>query len=87
MVGKAPGTLEPPPPLPGLPASADEAVTVALDSNPDLIAARERSKAAGYDVNVASAGRLPKVSVFAGGDYGDYLGSNKVPGADQSSTR
>ncbi|MFM2270982.1 MAG: hypothetical protein RL702_47 [Pseudomonadota bacterium] len=86
VVGKAPGTLEPPPPLPGLPASADEAVTVALDSNPDLIAARERSKAAGYDVNVASAGRLPKVSVFAGGDYGDYLGSNKVPGADQSST-
>ncbi len=86
IVGRAPGTLEPPPPLPGLPASADEAVNVALDSNPDLIASRERAKAAGIDVNVASAGRLPKVSVFAGADYGDFLGSNKIPGADQSST-
>jgi len=86
VVGKAPGALDAPPPLPGLPASADEAVAVALDHNPDLIAARERAKAAGYDVNVASAGRLPKVSVFAGADYGDFLGSNKIPGSVQSST-
>ena len=86
VVGKAPGVLSPPPPLPGLPASADEAVAVALDHNPDLIAARERAKATGFDVNVASAGRLPKVSVFAGADYGGFLGSNKIPGSVQSST-
>ena len=36
LVGKPPVDLEPPPPLPGLPASAEDAVAVALDSNPDL---------------------------------------------------
>ncbi|MGE3690672.1 MAG: TolC family outer membrane protein [Novosphingobium sp.] len=75
VVGTAPGALEPPPPLPGLPANADEAVQVALDTNPDLIAARESARAAGYDVSAAGAGRLPKVSVFAGPDYTTYLGT------------
>ena len=82
VVGKAPVDLRSPPPLAGLPGSAEEAVTIALDHNPDLLAARQRSKAAGYDVRVASAGRLPKVSVFVGGDYTDYLGTlgGSVPG-------
>ena len=75
VVGKAPVDLQPPPPLPGLPSSADDAVTFALDHNPDLIAARERSRASGYDVDVTGAGRLPRVSVFAGSDYTDYLGT------------
>ena len=75
LVGKAPGALEAPPPLPGLPASAEEAVQFALDSNPDLIAARERSKAAGFDSNAAGAGRLPRVTVFTGVDHTDYLGT------------
>lgn len=75
VIGKPPVELEPPPPLPGLPASPDEAVQIALDSNPDLLAARTRSKASGYDVRTASAGRLPKVSVFTGAAYTDYLGT------------
>lgn len=75
VVGKEPVNLQPPPPLPGLPASVDDAVRVALDANPDLIAARERSKAAGYDTASAGAGRLPRVSVFTGADYTDYLGT------------
>jgi outer membrane protein len=50
-------------------------VAVALDSNPDLLAARERSKAAGYDVKAAGAARLPKVSVFSGVDYTNYMGT------------
>lgn len=75
VVGKAPGELAPPPPLPGLPADPDTAVSVALDSNPDLIGARARSKAAGYDTAVAGAGRLPRVSVFSGGDYSDFFGT------------
>ena len=74
-VGKPPVDLQPPPPLPNMPASPDEAAQVALDSNPDLIAARFRSRAAGFDTRVASAGRLPKVSIFTGGDYTDYLGT------------
>jgi outer membrane protein len=75
VVGKAPVDLQPPPPLPGMPGSTDDAVSVALDSNPDLIAARQRARAAGFDVRTASAGRLPKVSIFTGLDYTDYLGT------------
>ena len=75
VVGKAPIDLHAPPPLAGLPASPENAVAIALDSNPDLLAARERSKAAGYDVKVAGARRLPTVGVFAGATYNDYLGT------------
>ncbi len=75
VVGKPPVELEPPPPLPGMPGSTDEAASTALDSNPDLLAARTRARAAGLDVRTASAGRLPKVSIFTGLDYTDYLGT------------
>ncbi|MEP7221618.1 MAG: TolC family outer membrane protein [Novosphingobium sp.] len=80
LVGKPPVDLAPPPPLPGMPASADEAETTALDSNPDLIAARQRTKATGFDTRAAGAGRLPKVSLFSGVDYTDYLGTLSIPG-------
>ena len=75
LVGKPPVALQPPPPLPNLPVSVAEAESVGIDNNPDLLAARQRSKAAGYDVSVAGAGRLPKLSVFSGADYTDYLGT------------
>ena len=73
IVGKPPVDLQPPPPLPGFPASVDEAEDIALVDNPDLLAAKERSKAAGYDINVAGAGRLPRLSVFSGGAYSNFL--------------
>ncbi|HEX7752629.1 MAG TPA: TolC family outer membrane protein [Novosphingobium sp.] len=90
VIGAPPGTLAPPPPLPGLPASPDDATRIALENNPDLIAARERSKAAEYDIEVAGAGRLPKLEVFTGGTYTDYYGTapfSQIPGlpATQSS--
>ncbi|WP_048884577.1 TolC family outer membrane protein [Aurantiacibacter atlanticus] len=75
IVGAAPDNLQPPPPLPGLPASPDEAVDVALEHNPDLIAARERAEAAGYDIRVAGSGRYPRVELFTNGSYDDYLDS------------
>lgn len=80
VVGKAPDDLQAPPPLPGLPATAEDALRVALETNPDLIAARQRSKAARYDTSAARASRLPKVSLFADAGYADYLGSLSVPG-------
>ncbi len=86
VVGKAPQNLATPPALLGLPTSADDAVAIALDSNPDLIAARQRSKAAGYDTAAANARRLPQVGVFASSGYNDFLGSNRIPGAVQSTT-
>ena len=88
VVGKEPVNLQPPPPLPGLPDSVEDAVTFALDHNPDLLAARQRSKAAGYDVAVAGAGRLPRVSVFTSADRLDYLGSavSSVPNVAPNQT-
>lgn len=84
LTGLAPDDLAPPPPLPGLPASVEQAVATALEDNPDLIASRERAEASRFDVNVAGSGRLPRVSVFTGGDYSNALGSLEVPGSTVS---
>lgn len=73
LVGNAPQGLEPPPPLPGLPDSAEDATNVALENNPDLLAARERVKAADKEIDVAGSGRLPTVSLFASGGYNNYF--------------
>lgn len=75
LVGEAPTDLQAPPPLPGLPGDVETAVDVALEYNPDLIAAKERAAAAGYDIEVAGSSRLPRLSVFAGYDYQNFLGS------------
>jgi len=75
LVGEAPNDLQPPPPLPGLPASPESAVDVALENNPDLLAATQRARAAGYDIRVAGSTRLPRIDIVAGGDYSSFLGS------------
>ena len=76
VVGHAPGQLAPPPPLPPLPKSEDEAVRIALANNPDLIAISRQAIAAGYDVNVARAGRLPTLSGVVSGTYVNALGGS-----------
>lgn len=81
LVGEAPDNLQPPPPLPALPATASDAVATALEYNPDLIAARENARAADFDIKVTRANRLPKVSLFAGSDYTDYYGTLGGPAA------
>ena len=81
LVGSAPDNLQPPPPLPALPATAADAVAAALEYNPDLIAARENAKAAEIDIKVTRANRLPTVSLFAGSDYTDYYGTLGGPAA------
>ncbi len=90
LVGAAPTDLQAPPPLPGLPESADDAVNQALEHNPDLIAARERAIASGFDIEVAGAGRLPRLDAFATGGYQNFLGTlGSIPGtgtANQVST-
>ena len=81
LVGAAPGELQPPPPLPGLPEDVDNAVRVALQDNPDLIGAQERARAAGFDVRVAGSGRLPRLELFTNGGVTDYLGTlGTIPG-------
>ena len=85
VIGHPPGDLAPPPPLPPLPASADEAVRIALANNPDLISISRQAIAAGYDVNVARASRLPNLSAVAGGTYSNQIAGNTL-GAPRSGT-
>jgi outer membrane protein len=54
-------------------------VRVALANNPDLIAVTRQASAAGLDVRVARASRLPTVSGVVSGDYLNALGGNEGP--------
>jgi outer membrane protein len=74
QVGAAPDGLQPPPPLPGLPGTVDEALDVALKENPDIAAARKVAEAAGLDVKVARAGRLPTINGFGTFSRNDNFG-------------
>jgi TolC family type I secretion outer membrane protein len=76
IIGRRPDALQPPPPLPPLPTSPDQAVQIALANNPDLIAITRQADAAGFDVRTARAGRLPTVSAVASGDYSKTIGNN-----------
>ena len=76
VIGKQPDNLAPPPPLPPLPATPDEAVRIALVDNPDLISIAHQAEAAGYDVNSVKGTRLPTVSVIGSGDYVDAFGND-----------
>jgi outer membrane protein len=75
VIGNLPGELEPPPALPGLPATPDEAVDIALANNPDLVSIAAQIRAAGRDVSVARSERLPTVSGVSDGTYTNFLGS------------
>jgi outer membrane protein len=89
LVGDVPGDLQPPPPLPNLPATPEQAVEVAIRNNPDLAAAARNREAARYDVRVAQAGRLPRLSGVAQGGYTNYLGSisSGIPGVSLPQTQ
>lgn len=75
LVGSEPVDLQPPPPLPGLPASPETAVEVALKDNPDLLSAKSTRDAAKYQVNAAKGQIAPRLSGFVRGGYSDYLNS------------
>lgn len=75
ITGLLPVDLQPPPPLPPLPATADQATQVALANNPGLAAIGASAQAAGYDVSTARAGRLPTLSANTGASYSNFLGT------------
>ncbi len=83
LVGREPGELDPPPPLPNLPENADGAVEIALGQNPDLLAAKERSRAAEFDIKTARAANKPQVEGYLQGRYVNFLDTlgGNIPGA------
>lgn len=83
IIGVLPGDLQPPPALPRLPGTADQAATVALANNAALQSIVAQARAAGFDVRVARGARLPTISASSGTRYFNALGSadnNLAPG-------
>ena len=76
VIGDVPGDLQPPPPLPQLPATPEQAVEIALANNGDLFAVAARARAAGFDVAAARGERLPTVSAVSSTRYFNALGTN-----------
>ncbi|AMU94313.1 hypothetical protein AOA14_06800 [Sphingopyxis terrae subsp. terrae NBRC 15098] len=75
LVGDAPVDLQPPPALPNLPHSVEDAVAIALNNNPDIEAANQRINASRADIGAARAARMPKLSATLGGGYNNNLHS------------
>lgn len=73
VIGTWPEHLEPPPALPKLPATADQAVDIALANNASISAATASTQAAQYDVRAAQGQRLPRLAVTGFSQYNDYL--------------
>ncbi len=63
VVGLAPGVLEAPSALDGLPGSRDEAVEAALEANPVLTGARFTEEAARHQIDVARGQLYPELSL------------------------
>jgi len=88
VIGRRPTDLAPPDPLPPLPTSGEEAVRIALVQNPDIIAISRQASAAGLDVDVVRADRLPTVSGVVSGDYVNTVGgsSSGIPRTGSQTT-
>jgi len=69
VVGRAPGTLDQPPALPGLPESVDRAVEIALKSSPVVGSARFNVDAAHSQVALAKSALWPTIDAVGGINY------------------
>src|ERR687894_905952 len=89
VIGDSPDDLQPPEPLPPLPSTPEEAVQIALANNADIQAVTAQIRAAGLDVSVARAGRLPEVSAVSSGTYQNFLGTadDQFGGTGNANTR
>lgn len=82
VVGEPAIELQAPPPLPPLPPSEAEALALAEQQHPDLIAARFDARAAEANVKTAMGLALPQVSLNASAGYSDdSVFIDDVPGA------
>jgi outer membrane protein len=79
VIGELPDELAPPPALPPLPQTPEQAVEIALANNPDIIAINAQARAAGLDISVARADRLPTLSGVTSSRYLNALGTAPAP--------
>ncbi len=78
VVGRLPGELDPPPPLPDLPESVDSAIQIGMKNDPDVRAARLERRAAGSDVRTAIGALLPQVTLQAQVQRADTLRNDLI---------
>jgi outer membrane protein len=71
FVGVAPGLLTAPAERPVLPASRDEAATLAANNNPNVIAAQFNEAAARDNVRVVRGQLLPQISIIGDANRGE----------------
>lgn len=76
LTGLKPGDLAPPPPVPPLPASFEEALATALKDNPSIASAREELRAASAAVDSARADGRAQVSVVGTAGVQETFGDN-----------
>jgi len=80
VVGSAPGSLDAAPPLPPLPGTEDEALSIAMANNPSLMAARFAEEASRHAIRDAKGSLLPTLTV-----QGDYSQSDNPSTSVQTS--
>ena len=71
VVGAEPVGLAPPPALPSVPGSLDDAVTIALESHPLVLAARFDEQSAESAIRAQIGGLLPQVELEGSVGYND----------------
>ncbi|HXC54635.1 MAG TPA: TolC family outer membrane protein [Rhizomicrobium sp.] len=77
VIGRPAETLQDDAHLPGLPASEDAALAIALKQNPDLLQAWASAKAANYGIDDAAGALLPQLSIAGQYQYlRDAAGTN-----------
>lgn len=71
VVGQLPGSLDASPEVPMLPPTAEEAIAIAVEESPVLLAARFEEQAQRYNVAVNKGAVLPSVNATAGVTWRD----------------
>jgi len=86
VVGAEPQNLARQPPLPPLPQSMEEAVRLALENHPEMIATRFDETSASRDVKAQIGGLLPQVALLARVGYNQdaLFGGDSIDGSDAS---
>lgn len=77
VVGREPDDLVPPPPVPDLPASFEEAVEIAINGNPNISALQSRERAAQAGIKGAEAQLKPQVSIVGSASKQDTHWDNE----------
>jgi outer membrane protein len=79
-VGTPPGNLQPPPPIPQLPPSLQEATGIGLQRNPEIVAAQFAERAALFDMDRARAAQGPSINAEGTVNYQDSSPTSSAPG-------